>query len=193
MKEHSFIYSHECGKYEKGDLICLNREEKGVTPSFFSVGIGWTFERRNWFNDNPTDFTLDSCTVRLTIDMVKPERLFTMNETGPLQPTTRRLNNFLNLAIITEPVQAWQAMHLDPLPSSPIFNLFSDHFSKVKKSLLKKKITRHGLVNTFFSKTEHFIFFSEHGIFRAFEKRSAFNVHIVLDWPILRLCRQCSR
>jgi hypothetical protein len=105
---------------------------KGVTTSFFSVGIGWTFERRNWFNDNPTDFTLDSCTVRLTIDMVKPERLFTMNEAGSLQ-ATRRLNNFLNLAIITEPVQAWQAMRLDPLPSSPIFNLFSDHFSKVKK------------------------------------------------------------
>ncbi len=62
-----------------------------------------------------------------------------MNEAGSLQ-ATRRLNNFLNLAIITEPVQAWQAMQLDPLPSSPIFNLFSDHFSKVKKMKLFEKV-----------------------------------------------------
>jgi len=71
------------------------------------------------------------CTIQLEIACTKEtkEELFTTDESVP--KTRRTLNNFFNLAIISEPIDSWQIVRLDAYNSAPIFNFFSGNFSKV--------------------------------------------------------------
>jgi hypothetical protein len=95
------------------------------------VGFGWTGERKKYFTENPNNFTLKECTIQLEIACTKEtkEELFTTDESVP--KTRRTLNNFFNLAIISEPIDSWQIVRLDAYNSAPIFNFFSGNFSKV--------------------------------------------------------------
>jgi len=70
------------------------------------------------------------CRLTLEINCDTVEELFTIYESSLISPN-RVKNNFLSLAIVSEPLETWQIVNFDTWTEAPIFNFFSDHFAKV--------------------------------------------------------------
>ena len=115
-------------------VLCLNQTNSPPPLNklyhyYFSGGIGWAAAKKKEFIENPANFTLKDCTIRLEIACYEEAELFTIDETDT---ESRRLkNNFLSLVIISEVMEPWQHMSLDTYKTTPIFNFFSEHFLKV--------------------------------------------------------------
>jgi len=122
------------------------------------VGLGWTRERTQQFIENPTNFTLKDFKITLEITSEDINDLFTIDESE--KEPTRVKHNFLSLMIISKSLESWQRISLDAFTSTtPIFNFFSEHFSKVKiKNTIKIIFLLLLVFILFFQNTE----FSEH-------------------------------
>lgn len=120
------------------------------------MGLGWNEEAKNKFIDNPNHFTLQACTIQLAFHYDEnEEELFTIDESDASSRRTRF--NFFSFVIYSEPTESWQIVNLDYYKETPVFNFFSDHFSKVINLLnTKYKTTKFNKI--FFSfRTQNFL------------------------------------
>lgn len=99
--------------------------------NFFSEGIRWNEEKVEEFIDNAHSFTLADCTIQLTITFQENvNELFTIDESTTGSRRTK--HHFLSFVIISESSQAWQMIKISE-SSTPLFNFFSGHYSKVNR------------------------------------------------------------
>ena len=101
------------------------------TPPLLSDGMGWSLKKRLAFDITDRDFDLKSCLIKLKFNHPnKKNSLFTI-EKEPEDPTKPTLKFFLSLIILSEAIMPWQILSLSAQDNVPVFNLFSEHFSKV--------------------------------------------------------------
>lgn len=102
----------------------------------FLGGLGWSENKQKYFFNNQDQFSNEACTVRLEFNCVRPDELFTVEETQ----VQGKINSFLTFVIHSRAVESWQIKYAVSQKSDPVFNFFSDHFLKVSNlSFIKKQ------------------------------------------------------